>query len=180
MLFRSKVQTIQSIFYRAIEHLQGVSHRRAGPPSKDLQDSCRPWLFQSAPGSYQFSVAIQQPVQTDFFKEGVEPSRVAQHFLEIISATTDGEGERLANLVEDKDYRTTFLKLARNLAPTGKTFEQIDLRGSGEIKSLSLNTESRNTINSQLKKITYLPPDQALPAEELFGTLRAVDRKSVV
>jgi len=72
-LIVDKVQTIQSMFYRTIEFLNGVSHRRVGRPSKELQEACRPWLFQSAPGSYQFSVAIQKPTQQDFFKEDLEP-----------------------------------------------------------------------------------------------------------
>lgn len=173
-LIVDKVQTIQSMFYRTIEYLQGVSHRRAGPPSKELQESCRPWLFQSAPGSYQFSVAIQKPKQHDFFKEDVEPNRIAQHFLEIVSASTYEDGAALENLVSDKDYRATFLKLARNLAPTGKTFDRIELRGSGEVKPVCLDTETRSSINLQLRQVR--PPsliEESNP-EELRGTLRAV------
>ena len=65
-LIVDKVQTLQSMFYRTIEFVSGVSHRRVGRPAKELQEACRPWLFQAAPGSYQFSVAIQRPAQSDF------------------------------------------------------------------------------------------------------------------
>lgn len=173
-LIVDKVQTIQSMFFRTIEYLQGVSHRRAGPPSKQLQESCRPWLFQSAPGSYQFSVAIQKPKQQDFFKEAVEPNRIAQHFLEIVSASTQEDSKALEDLVSDKDYQTTFLKLARNLAPTGKTFDRIELRGSGEARPVSLDTETRSSINQQLRQVKPKSSDQDANQEELRGTLRAV------
>lgn len=173
-LIVDKVQTIQAMFYRTIEFMNGASHRRVGRPAKELQEACRPWLFQSAPGSYQFSVAIQKPVQPDFFKEDIQPERIAQHFLEIVSASSGDDGAALEKLVPDEKYRSTFLRLARNLAPTGKTFERIELRASGETRPVALGVESRVSINQQLrKKPDVLTTADEVP-EELHGTLRAV------
>ena len=56
-----KIQIIQSIFYRTAEFIKDLPLRKKGPPSKELQARCRPWLFQSVPGSYQFVVAVQKP-----------------------------------------------------------------------------------------------------------------------
>lgn len=173
-LIVDKVQTIQSMFYRTIEFLNGVSHRRVGRPTKELQDACRPWLFQSAPGSYQFSVAIQKPTQSDFFKEDIEPERLAQHFLEIVSASSSDNTAELERLVPDETYRSTFLKLVRNLAPTGKSFDRIELRASGETRPVALGVESRTNINQQLRKKSALPTKADKVPEELRGTLRAV------
>lgn len=173
-LIVDKVQTIQAMFYRTIEFVNGVSHRRVGRPAKELQEACRPWLFQSAPGSYQFSVAIQKPVQSDFFKEDIQPERIAQHFLEIVSASSGDDGAALEKLVPDEKYRSTFLKLARNLAPTGKTFERIELRASGEARPVALGVESRFSINQQLRKRPDVPAIAGEMPEELHGTLRAV------
>jgi len=174
-LIVDKVQTIQSMFYRTIEFLNGVSHRRVGRPTKDLQEACRPWLFQSAPGSYQFSVAIQKPTQSDFFKKDIEPERIAQHFLEIVSASSGDNTAELERLVPDETYRTTFLKLARNLAPTGKSFDRIELRASGETRPVALGVKSRSNINQQLRKKSPLPTKAEEVPEELRGTLRALD-----
>ena len=174
-LIVDKIQTIQSMFYRTIEFLNGDSHRRVGRPTKELQEACRPWLFQSAPGSYQFSVAIQKPVQPDFFKQEIEPERIAQHFLEIVSASSGDNTADLEKLVPDENYRSTFLRLARNLAPTGKTFERIELRGSGEARPVALGVESRVNINQQLRKKLAVPTTADEVPEELHGTLRAVD-----
>lgn len=173
-LIVDKVQTIQSMFYRTIEFLNGVSHRRVGRPTKELQEACRPWLFQSAPGSYQFSVAIQKPTQPDFFKNDIEPERIAQHFLEIVSASSGDNTAELERLVPDETYRSTFLKLVRNLAPTGKSFNQIELRTSGETRPVALGVESRNNINQQLRKKSTLPQKAEEIPEELRGTLRAL------
>jgi hypothetical protein len=173
-LIVDKVQTIQSMFYRTIEFMKGVSHRKRGGPTKELQDSCRPWLFQSAPGSYQFSVAIQKPAQPDFFKEDIEPERIAQHFLEIVSASSGDDVAELERIVPDETYRSTFLKLARNLSPTGKSFERLEFRASGEVRPVALGVESRNNINQQLRKKSVLPAKTDEIEEELIGTLRAV------
>lgn len=173
-LIVDKVQTIQSMFYRTIEFLNGVSHRREGRPAKELQESCRPWLFQSAPGSYQFSVAIQKPTQQDFFKKDIEPERIAQHFLEIVSASSGDNAAELERLVPDETYRSTFLKLVRNLSPTGKSFDQIEFRASGATRPVALGVESRSNINQQLRKKSNLPAKAEETPEELRGTLRAL------
>ncbi|MEJ1958928.1 MAG: hypothetical protein WDM70_05290 [Nitrosomonadales bacterium] len=173
-LIVDKVQTIQSMFYRTIEFLNGVSHRRVGRPTKELQDACRPWLFQSAPGSYQFSVAIQKPTQPDFFKNDIEPEHIAQHFLEIVNASSGDNTAELERLVPDEIYRSTFLKLVRNLAPTGKSFNQIELRTAGETRPVALGVESRSNINQQLRKKSAHPQKVEEVPEELRGTLRAL------
>lgn len=173
-LIVDKIQTIQSMFYRTIEFVNGASHRRVGRPAKELQEACRPWLFQSAPGSYQFSVAIQKPAQPDFFKQDIEPERIAQHFLEIVSASSSEDHTELERIVSDENYRSTFLRLARNLAPTGRTFDRIDLRASGEARSVSIGVESRRIINQQLRQKLASLSTAGEVHEELCGTLRAV------
>lgn len=173
-LIVDKVKTIQAMFYRTIEYLQGVAHRKIGLPSKELQESCRPWLFQSPPGSYQFSVAIQKPKQQDFFKEEIEPDRIAQHFLEIVSASTNDDENNLVNLVSDKDYRITFLNLARNLTPTGNAFDRIELRGLNEAKPIRFDADTRHSIRNNLKKLRSPISAGGAAPEELQGILRAV------
>jgi hypothetical protein len=126
------------------------------------------------PGSYQFSVAIQKPVQPDFFKPDIEPERIAQHFLEIVSASSSDDLSELEKLVPDENYRNTFLKLARNLAPTGKTFDRIELRSSGDVRPVSLEVGARENINQQLRKNAVLPENTDEVSEELRGILRAV------
>lgn len=173
-LIVDKVQTIQAMFYRTIEFMRGDPHRRVGRPTKELQDACRPWLFQSAPGSYQFSVAIQKPQQPDFFKVEIEPTRVAHHFLEIVSASSRSDSSELEKVVPDATYRSTFLKLARNLAPTGKTFDRIELRASGETRPVTLGVDSRAQINQQLRPKAVATETLKEVTMELRGTLRAV------
>lgn len=172
-LIVEKVQTIQSLFYRTIEYLQGTLHRTKGRPAKEVQEACRPWLFQAAPSSYQFAVAIQRPAQPDFFKDDVEPERVAQHFMEVVGACASEDTARMESLVPDPTYRSTFLKLTRNLAPTGKSFDAIELRGAGDARPVSLRVETRLNIRKALK-IEQGEQGKEPETEELRGTLRAV------
>jgi hypothetical protein len=171
-----KVQTIQAMFYRTIEFIKDMPLRPRGAPIRDIQESCRPWLFQAAPGSYQFSVAIQEPKQLDFFKEDIRPDLVARQFLEILKATSSEDQAQLETIVPKADYRNVFLKLSRNLAPTGKSFDSIEFRTATGDALIALTPDARNIINQTLKKLRPIePPDSQSTEEELIGVLRAVD-----
>jgi hypothetical protein len=174
-LIVEKVQTIQAMFYRTVEFIRDMPLRRRGGPIREIQESCRPWLFQAAPGSYQFSVAIQEPKQADFFKEDVRPDLVARQFMEVLKATAS-ETQSLETLVPSAEYRNVFLKLSRNLAPTGKTFDSIELRTGVDGEPIALTPDARLVINQALKKSR--PPDvtdSPDTEQELIGILRAVD-----
>lgn len=173
-LIVDKVQTVQAIFYRTIEFLKKLPHRMRGAPAQEIQEACRPWLFQALPGSYQFSVAVQEPTQADFFKES-EPDakQVADHFISILKASSENPEVELPKLIPAADYRNTFLKLTRNLAPTGKNFSQVDIKGAGDTQSISLLPEMRKEISRVLRPSRI----DSTPAEEpvdVRGILRAL------
>jgi hypothetical protein len=175
-LIVEKVQTIQAMFYRTVEFIKDMPLRRRGGPIREIQESCRPWLFQAAPGSYQFSVAIQETKQLDFFKPDTRPDLVAQQFLEILQATASEDLAQLETVVPKAEYRNVFLKLSRNLAPTGKSFESIELRAGTGDTPISLTPDARRVINHTIKRNRPLGAPDALNAEEeITGTLRAVD-----
>lgn len=173
-LIIEKVQTVQSLFYRTAEFLRGLPHRKRGGPTKDIQESCRPWLFQTTPGSYQFSVAVQEPRQSDFFKSNEpRPQAVADHFLSILRASIEAPDDALPDIVPDPEYRSTFLKLTRNLAPTGKTFGQLDVRSAHETRTVSLLPSTRQAVGQAIRRARPSAPEE--PEEETIrGLLRAV------
>jgi hypothetical protein len=171
-LIVGKVQTIQSLFYRTIELVRGMPHRNRGGPVKEVQDSFRPWLFQAPPGSYQFSVAVQEPAQQKLFGKDVRSDEVAWKFMEILRSTTDQTGERLERLVPQRDYQNSFLKLARNLAPTGRLYSEMTIRSMDDSNGVVLMPESRAAINRTLKERTGDAPKEQ--RETLRGVLRAL------
>src|ERR1035437_4486557 len=175
-LIVEKVQTIQAMFYRTIEFIRDMPLRPRGAPIQEIQEACRPWLFQEAPGSYQFSVAIQEPLQRDFFREDMRPDLVARQFLQILQAASNQDQTQLEAVVPKADYRNVFLKLSRNLAPTGKSFGSIEFQTPTGEGIIALTPEARTTINQTIKK--NRPEDLSdSPGkdEELIGVLRAVD-----
>lgn len=174
-LIVEKVQTVQSLFYRTAEFLRGLPHRRRGGPIKEIQESCRPWLFQAAPGSYQFAVAVQEPRQMDFLKAG-EPTakQVADHFLLILRASAEAPEEDLPALVPDTDYRSTFLKLTRNLAPTGKRFGKLDVRSADETQTVSLLPSTRIAVGQAIRAGRPAAVEDRDEPQTLRGILRAL------
>lgn len=175
-LIVEKVQTIQAMFYRTVEFIKDMPVRMRGGPPRDIQDSCRPWIFQAVPGSYQFSVAIQETKQLDLFTEDPRPDLVAHQFLEILKATASEDEHHLETVVPKPEYRNVFLKLSRNLAPTGKSFGSIELSAGTGDAPVALTPEARATITQTIKKTRpVIVQDPAEVEEEVIGALRAVD-----
>jgi hypothetical protein len=171
-----KVQTIQALFYRTAEFLKKVPLRRKGPVPRDIQDLCRPWLFQSVPGSYQFAVAIQGPKQGDLFDEHKpDPRLVASTFLLVLEGAAGDPLVALPTIVPDKEYRGTFLKLTRNLAPSGRVFTRMEIRASQDQTPIVLTPDSRKMISQTIRAEG---PQEAIPPTStervLRGILRAV------
>lgn len=171
-LIVSKVQDIQSIYYRTVEMLKGMPHRTKGPVAKEIQDRYKPWLFQTVPGSYQFIVAVQKPAQQELFPLGdPEPEILTKTFLSIVKSGSS-DALNMENVVPDPAYRKTFLKLTQNLAPTGRTFESIEFKGPSETSGVILTSETRQQIRDYLRPA----PEADTPSSEevITGVLRAV------
>lgn len=175
-LIVEKVQTVQSLFYRTAEFLRGLPHRTRGAPSQEIQETFRPWLFQTAPGSYQFAVAVQERRQPDLFRTGeLTAAEVARHFLRILRASAEDPEKALPEVVPEETYRATFLKLTRNLAPTGKTFDELEIRASEETRPITLVPTTRRSIGEAVRKVRPEQRDVAdLCEETVRGVLRAV------
>jgi hypothetical protein len=171
-----KVQTIQALFYRTAEFLQQLPLRRRGSAPREIQELCRPWLFQSVPSSYQFAVAIQGPRQGDLFEEPKpDPSLVASTFLSILESAAGDPIDALPRVVPDKEYRTTFLKLARNLAPSGRVFTRMEIRASQDRTPILLTADSRKALSQTIRSETPREPVPPTSTQQvLHGTLRGV------
>lgn len=175
-LILGKVQVVQNIFFRTVEYMMNAPLRLRGPASKQLQDRYRPWLFQSVPGSYQFAVSVQRPAQHDLFSEDeIEPEALTEKFLEIVRACSEDPTVALPEVVTNAEYRQTFLKMTRSLAPSGKSFTQMEIRGAGERGSpVVLIPESRKIISETLRPSSELKATD--DAEQILkGNLRALD-----
>lgn len=177
-LIVDKVQSVQSLFYRTAEYLKTMPLRKQGPPSKEIQERCRPWLFQSVPGSYQFAVAVQKPRQAELFpSDDPEPEILTEKFLAILRAAAEDPDVGLQKEVEREDYRRVFLKLTRKLAPSGKVFDLMEVRGAGDRDMVVLSPNSRKLISDTLKGSSKpVGGSEGIQQTIMFkGVLRALD-----
>ena len=176
-LIQQKVEGVQAVLFRVVEMLLGAPLRRRGGPSAEIQSAFRPWLFQAPAGSYQFAVRVEEPAQMEMFAVRPPVERVTSMFFSVLRASARDPEADLASLVPDEGYRTVFLNLSRNLAPTGRTFERLEIREAGAPaqEPVVLEESSRQSLNLALRKIK--PPRPAEPSEEpveVRGTLRGL------
>jgi hypothetical protein len=176
-LIQQKVEGIQAVLYRVVEMLLGTPLRRRGGPSPDIQAAFRPWLFQAPAGSYQFAVRVEEPPQMELFAQRPEVERVTSMFFSILRASVADPDQDLVSLVPDKGYREAFLTLSRNLAPTGRTFDSLEIRDASTpaVEPVSLQSDSRRQLNTALRSIRPARPRQ--PSEEVVevrGILRGL------
>jgi len=173
-LILEKVQTVQSLFIRTTEFLKQLPLRTRGSASKEIQDMCRPWLFQGVPGSYQFIVAIQGPLQLELLeKQPIAPDLIASTFMSILERAVVDPEEALVEAVPDPGYRSTFLKLTRNLAPSGKRFQNMQIRSTDSDKPLLLTSATRQELADTIKKQRQVP-ESIIEERVIKGVLRAV------
>ena len=172
-----KVQTIQAMFVRTAEMLLAKPLRKRGPAPTDVRDMCRPWLFQAAPGSYQFAVAIQGPEQMTLFGDNQpQAEEISREFMSILKAAAIEPATELPKVVPDPGYRAMFLKLARNLSPSqnGKVFEELEIRFPGDAHGVELSRQTRQKIQAVMRSESGTAPDAEMEVVSLEGILRAV------
>lgn len=179
-LILRKVEEVRALFYRTVEWLMHKPLRVRGGPTPEVQQLFRPWLFQAPTGSYQFAVRLESPKQMEFgiVASAVPPvEEVTRAFIEIVNATAADPEAELAAQVSDSGYRNAFLKLTRNLAPTGKSFTELEIRSSIKpaLGSVMFAPATRKVINDTIRKhAPSLVAEGEGEALKLEGVLRAV------
>ena len=169
-------QRTESLFYRVSEFKRGLPHRVRGQASKAIRAAHRPWLFQDDPGSFRFSVAVQEPIQRDiFWQDGPTSTEVVGTSLEILRASVYSPSGTMLDLVPDPSYRRTFLRFARDLSPTGKHHKRLEIRSDGAEGSIRLDDDTRFFLNDSIQALSANQIEMNLVDEQVVGTLRGVD-----
>jgi hypothetical protein len=118
-------------------------------------------------------VAVEAPKQSDMFKGHINPKDITDKFLDIMQATTADTIERLEDLVDREDYREAFVKLTRNLAPTGRSYERVRIYSYDNPKEVVLNTDARTYANEYIASTVSELASQERGS--IIGVLRALD-----
>ena len=174
-LIADTVNNVKSLIYRTAEFMSGLEHRGRGPLSQEIRESYRPWLLQTTPGSYRFAVAIRNEYQPRSVRHKLRsPREVTNCFLRILRAGIEDPEESLAEVVPPPDYRHTFLKLTRDLAPDGQTCDRLDIRSPAESQAVSLDLGVRQNLGRIIRQIRQKQETPAAKRKSLRGILRAL------
>jgi hypothetical protein len=176
VLVHHKANEICHFFYRIIEMTLNRPFRKRGSPSADILEHFRPWLLQTPPGSYQFAVRFQRSVQLSLFPEVLPGIKeITQKFMQIVRTATQESREDLEQIIPDSAYRSGFLKMSRDLAPTGKTFNKLEITATTDSDALPivLFPASREVLNDILRRERE-DVDIATQEEQIIGVLRAL------
>lgn len=174
-LIVEKIQTMEKLFYRTVEQVKGLPHRRRGDAPKDIKDLFSPWLFQAAPGSYQFALAIREPSQMLIPGIREDSERIAAKFFQIVGTSSGEHPDKILDIVGDSGYASTFLRLTRSLAPSGEIAQSVEISSVSQERPIVLGQETRRRISQSLK--TLVPAAGIGVKEEptdILGVLRGV------
>jgi hypothetical protein len=103
-------------------------------------------------------------------------AEITAKLLDVVRVSVEDPGESLTKIVPSAEYRSTFLKLTRNLAPTGETFEKLEMRkvSAPGSRPIVLIRGSREEITKVLKKETASRLEEEGGPTQLRGVLRAL------
>ena len=170
----AKIQSIKSFIYRTTEYMKGLTHRKRGAPEGEIRRAYTTWIFQTVPGSYQFLASVQPTQQLNLIDDNLLPKQIIDKSFDILQVCAESPEARLQEAVDDADYRKTFLKIARDLAPTAKEnrFKRLDVRSANFADPVILLPATRDKINNAIKEYNSpLPPGKEV---EIRGILRAL------
>ena len=171
-----KYEQIRRLLIRATEWSAKRPFRLSGPPPTDVTRLAQPYLGVASPGSYKVQLHIQSPIQPTLFPldGGSPPSgdEITDTLLNILRVTSAGEPEALAERVPDMLYRDIFVKLVRNLAPSGTGLDEMQFSDQSrrDQQPILLTLAVRRSIEHLMPHV----PRQVEEPEPV-GTLRALD-----
>ena len=170
---------------RVLEWKAQRPFRPAGPADKLVADRVQARAAQAVAGSYRFLIRLVAQAQAPLFPDlpTVDIRGVADEMFTLLGHASAGgraSAEELKRLVPDERYRSTMLKLVRNIVPTGRRVGEVEIarvtRAAPDAEpvrtSVLLTKESRAPVAEALKATSTQAPEENF--ETIRGTLRAV------
>lgn len=124
-----RAEVLQALVVRANERLGEIPYRRHGRPSREIAKKSRIFV-QTARAA---SLALRLRIGSDqHVLEGMsEASRVVSDLLQSLDAFEKRDDRALESVIPDEAYRKSFVLLARQLAPDGKSVKAVHLATQG-------------------------------------------------
>ena len=177
-LIAPTMQNVLSFLRRTAEFVHHTPFRKGGPQPAFIKDQFRPWVLQTAPGSYQFAVALQQsPRDGQVSNVHTFQTDVVDEAMVILATAAEDIGGAIHKAVPDPSYRQAFLKLARDLSPSGSTHKTLVVETTGRAARehvVTLDSSTRGFFEEALQR-DQREFHQKRSTVRLTGRLRAVD-----
>lgn len=171
-----KISQIEKLGVRVYEYVVHLPLRRKGPPDPSVESALRIMIGQPSAGSFRFGFRFATPdQQLPLFDPAgnADPGRVGQVFASVLEAISEQDDEEsLTETIPAEDYRETFLKLVRNLAPDGRQIAEIELREARDNRTVTrLVPSTRTSITRQIRRKAPDSPHEV----EVTDVLRGLD-----
>jgi hypothetical protein len=165
-----KYEQFRNLVVRIGEWVDNRPFRDKGGPPDELLRLVTPLVSPAGVGSHRFELRLQANLQLPLFAESAA-NRIGREFFSILEiASTEGELE----IIADPNYRSTFLRMVRNLAPSGRDLAEIEVSRTRTADSAVLRPQVRRAIETRIRRERRARRAE-LPAEtERYGVLRAL------
>ena len=152
-LVRRSSSSFCNLVLRIGEWTIGVPFRVKGPPAEEITDSIIPMVSPATVGSYAFELRLEaRAVQLELFsRQPVNAQVISAGFLSILDQVAREGPEGVKEQVPDEQYRTAFLRLVRNIAPTGARPLGNRRQAKGRDVEVRLAPDSRRRIDRALQ-----------------------------
>lgn len=180
------LEHVQKYGVRVVEYAKGAPLRTRGAPDSLIAEAFRFRVSQPAAGSFRLRTElVPTNEQASLFADPVhigtkDVSALFTTILEASIGTVTSQGgsdaNQLSELVPDKPYRTTLLRLARLILPDGKDVDEVELMRVGSEPTLLTPTHRRN-----IDAVLAIDRPPVSGSTERSGVLRALDldRRSI-
>jgi hypothetical protein len=180
------LEHVQKYGLRVVEYAKGAPLRTRGAPDSLIAEAFRFRVSQPAAGSFRLRTElVPTNEQASLFADSanIGSKDVSTLFTSILDASIEtvtpqggGDGNQLPELVPDKPYRTTLLRLARLILPDGKDVHEVELMRIGSEPTLLTPAHRRN-----IDAVLAIDRPPVSGGTERSGILRALDldRRSI-
>jgi hypothetical protein len=169
-----KLEQFKNYAIRVAEWSTGRPPRDRGEAEDAIKRACTPIISPASVGSYQFELRLETPVPELFpglATKDASPDQLTRDFMQIIDTAATAP-ESMGDRIEDVAYQDVFLKMVRNIVPTGKRLAEIELvTKSGESASI-LTPQTRRVLERTIRQRRRAT--QVEPETTRHGVLRAL------
>lgn len=125
--FVGRVRDFETIVLRTAERRREMPYRERGSPKSRLKNEFEVYVSVPRAASFAVTLKLGRPKKQMELGPEDEGSAVIDEVLDLLDVVQERDGIELARRIPDRLYLLNFAKLAKNLAPDGKSVSFVGL-----------------------------------------------------